>query len=252
MKISVITVTCNSLPALQKTVESVCHQDYPDLEYIIIDGASQDGTAAFLKENGDRVTAWVSEPDNGIYEAMNKGVRLATGDYCIFMNAGDLFVHHRVLSRVSRHLGKADFVLGNEIVLDEWDRIIGYYSSRNGYTLYNLLTSSTCHQASLIRRNVLIEHPYDEHLRLVSDWKFILERYLEGNFIFKEINLDVCFFRTGGATERYLETGTLERSSVLRQYPAYESIWSKPYSPTLATRVVNKVREIGAHLCYLK
>ena len=250
MKISVITVTFNNLPGLRKTLPSVIGQDYPDFEYIIVDGASQDGTVAYLKEHLAGITAWVSEPDSGIYEAMNKGVRLATGDYCIFMNAGDLFVSPSVLTRVQGHLNDADIILGNEIVVNEDDTIRGFTSSRHAYTLKHLLTSSTSHQATFIRRGLLLEYPYDESFRLVSDWKFILERFLEGCHTFKEINVDVCYFRTGGATDRYRAIGAQEKRSVLERYPEYKEIWSKPYSPSLFAMIISKSREILAHIRY--
>lgn len=250
MKISVITVTYNNLPGLRRTLPSVVGQDYSDFEYIVVDGASQDGTVAYLKEHLSGITTWVSEPDSGIYEAMNKGVRLSTGDYCIFMNAGDLFVSPRVLSQVHKHLNDADIILGNEIVVNENDTIRGFTASRHAYTLKHLLTSSTSHQATFIRRGLLLEYPYDESLRLVSDWKFILERFLEGCHTFKEINVDVCFFRTGGATYRYQTLGLQEKKSVLEQYPEYKEIWSKPYSPHLSAMIISKTREILAHIRY--
>lgn len=250
MKISVITVTYNNLPGLRRTFPSVVEQDYSDFEYIIIDGASQDGTIAYLKEHQPGITSWVSEPDSGIYEAMNKGVRLSTGDYCIFMNAGDLFVSPYVLSQVEKHLNDADIILGNEIVVNEDDTIKGFTPSHNGFTLKHLLTASTSHQATFIRRNLLLEYPYDESLRLVSDWKFILERFLEGCHTFKEINVDVCFFKTGGATDRYRAIGLQEKKRVLEQYPEYKKIWSKPYSPSLSAKIISKTREILAHIRY--
>ena len=166
------------------------------------------------------------------------------------MNAGDLFVSPRVLSRVQKHLDNADIILGNEIVVNEDDTIRGFTASRHAYTLNHLLTSSTSHQATFIRRDLLLEHPYDESLRLVSDWKFILERFLEGCHTFKEINVDVCFFRSGGATDRYRDIGLQEKKSVLERYPEYKEIWSKPYSPCLSAMIISKMREISAHIRY--
>ena len=174
MKISVITVALNVLPALRKTLASVICQSYNNYEYIVVDGASTDGTAEYLKTESTGVDKWISEPDKGIYEAMNKGTRMATGDYCIFMNAGDCFVDDKVLSRIAQFLDGTDFILGNELLVDE-GKIVGYVPSIGAYSLQNLLQSSTRHQSTFIKREVLLDHPYDESLRLVADWKFTLE-----------------------------------------------------------------------------
>ena len=89
MKLSVITINFNNRDGLRKTIESVVNQTYNDFEYIIIDGGSTDGSVDVIKEYADRIDYWVSEPDKGIYNAMNKGIDVAKGEYCIFMNSGD-------------------------------------------------------------------------------------------------------------------------------------------------------------------
>ena len=250
MKISVITVTLNALPALRKTINSVIRQNYADFEYIVVDGDSMDGTKDFLAQGSRGISLWISEPDKGIYEAMNKGVRLAQGDFCIFMNAGDLFVNDGVLAHVDRFLSGSDIVLGNEIIIDDDDAIIGFTPSRNAYTLKHLLTSSTSHQATFIRRSLLVRHPYDESLRLVSDWKFILERIIKRDAQLKTINVDVCFFRAGGATFKNLQTGTEERRKTLETYPEYYSIWSRPYRPGFFKKSFNYLRMLNARFRY--
>jgi glycosyltransferase involved in cell wall biosynthesis len=238
MKISVITIALNVLPELRKTVDSVICQSFGSYEYIVVDGASTDGTAEYLnKEKG--INKWISEPDNGIYEAMNKGTRMATGDYCIFMNAGDRFVDNYVLSKIAPHLDGTDFVLGNEVIIKE-GRVIDYYPSKGSFTLKNLLQSSTRHQSIFIRRNVLIDHPYDESLRLVSDWKFTLECFLDGRYSFKTVNIDICLFAAGGATLQFFDDGRKERMKVLSAYPDKKYIWGQQYNPSFWVKVRNK------------
>lgn len=240
MRISVITVTFNALPALKKTMASVMGQVRADYEYIVVDGSSTDGTRDYLAQEAAEAYRWISEPDSGIYEAMNKGVRIARGDYCLFMNAGDCFVNSRVLSRIRPLLEDADIVLGNEIRVDEDGAIEGFSPSRGAFSLENLLQSSVSHQATFIRRELLIRHPYDESLRLVSDWKFILERFLEGGCRFQEVNEDVCFFAAGGATDKNNATGVEERLSVLSAYPQYRPIWQSPYRPSFFKKALRK------------
>ena len=114
MKYSIITVNYNNKDGLKKTIESVIHQSYRDFEYIIIDGGSTDGSAELLKEYSDKITYWVSEPDKGIYNGMNKGIAKATGDYLNFMNSGDCFYADDVLQHVADYNYNADFIVGRD------------------------------------------------------------------------------------------------------------------------------------------
>ena len=245
MRVSVITVTYNSLHSLRRTAHSVLSQAGVDFEYVIVDGFSTDGTLEYLKSFSSKNVRWISEPDKGIYEAMNKGTRLAQGDYCIFMNAGDRFVSDTVIQQMLPLLDETDIVLGNQIHLNSAGRIDGYSPSRGAITLENIMRISLRHQSCFIKRKVLIQHPYDENLRLVSDWKFFLERYLDGNS-FKAVNVDVCFFIAGGATDNNVILGASEKKSVWLQHLEYRTIWEKPYNPSLFEKARNKI------LFYLK
>ena len=100
MKISIITVCFNAVGVIEKTILSVISQTYNDVEYIIIDGGSTDGTLDIVKKYENYIAYWISEPDSGIYNAMNKGVKHATGLYCNFMNAGDFFINEKVLENI--------------------------------------------------------------------------------------------------------------------------------------------------------
>ena len=100
MKISIITICFNAADDLKKTIKSVRGQVFNDYEYIVVDGGSKDATSEIIKSNADVITKWVSEPDKGIYDAMNKGIKMATGDWVIMMNAGDVFADSQVLTNV--------------------------------------------------------------------------------------------------------------------------------------------------------
>ncbi|MDR2910496.1 MAG: glycosyltransferase [Bacteroidales bacterium] len=93
MKLSIITINLNNVAGLQKTIESVVKQTFTDYEYIVIDGGSTDGSADIIKQHANKITYWVSEPDKGIYNAMNKGIRVAKGEYCLFLNSGDWLIN---------------------------------------------------------------------------------------------------------------------------------------------------------------
>ena len=116
IRITVVTVAFNAREALETTIRSVAGQDYPNLEYIVIDGGSADGSLEVIERHAADITRWVSEPDRGIYDAMNKGVAMATGDYCIFMNAGDTFVAPDTVNTVVAGMERGDDVVYGDIV----------------------------------------------------------------------------------------------------------------------------------------
>lgn len=250
MKVSVITVTYNDLPGLRRTVKSVLQQDYDNWEYIVVDGASDDGTRSYLEKESRGGIKWTSEPDGGIYEAMNKGTRMALGDYCIFMNAGDCFVNAHVLSCILPYLDGSELVIGNQVYMDKRGRISGYIASKGSFTFENLFKSAIPHQACFIRRDVLLAHPYDESFRLVSDWKFFLELRLTPTVKYREADVDVCFFREGGATAQNRELSTKERRSVLARYPEYKHIWDSPYKPSFWQKACRKLLFYKVRMSY--
>lgn len=126
MKISVITISYNAASCIESTINSVIAQKYDDFEYIIVDGVSNDGTLDIIQKYDKSISHWISEPDSGIYNAMNKAVRMASGEYCIFMNAGDIFANPLVLKQVSFFLNdNFDYLCGNEISLKD-GKVIDY------------------------------------------------------------------------------------------------------------------------------
>lgn len=174
MKLSIITINRNDAPGLKKTIRSVISQSFRDYEFIVIDGASTDHSIDIIKQNEANIHCWVSEPDLGIYHAMNKGISRATGEYLYFLNSGDTFVSDDVLSDVFEHSISENFVCGNII----WDRK-GTLTEDKGYkgrdwtfSLYDLYAGFLSHQAFLIHRNMFEKYGiYDERLRIMSDWK---------------------------------------------------------------------------------
>ena len=118
-KFTIITVTYNAAHWLERTILSILSQSYPNIEYIIIDGASTDGTIGLIKQYAPGISFWISEPDQGIYDAMNKGLQHATGDYVWFLNAGDTFPNADTLQRIATKIGKKkelpDVIYGKNI-----------------------------------------------------------------------------------------------------------------------------------------
>ena len=154
MKYSIITVNYNNKEGLRNTIESVIHQTYRDFEFIVIDGGSTDGSAEVLKEYDSQITYWVSEKDKGIYNAMNKGIAKATGDYLNFMNSGDCFYDEGVLSRVAHVESDADFIVGRDYHFNE--RLQRGHASIQPprTTMMHFFVATLDHQSSFIRREL--------------------------------------------------------------------------------------------------
>lgn len=178
-KISVITVTFNAEKTVEKTVRSVVGQTYPALEYIVVDGASKDGTMALLEGFRDRISVLVSEPDKGIYDAMNKGIGLATGEWIIFMNAGDCFIDDDVLKDV------AAFIVSHP----EADAVYGGYEQVFEYGTYPVMPRnvnlerkmSVSHQAIFVKTELLRQHPFNTAFRFAADFEQLSSIYLDGS-----------------------------------------------------------------------
>lgn len=177
MKVSVVTVCFNVEDILEDTIKSVVSQTYGDFEYVIIDGASRDGTVDIIKKYSDKIAYWVSEPDKGIYDAMNKGIEVATGDYIIFMNAGDKFADARVLDKVSAYLN------GSIVVTGRWSRCYADGSKKNGQPdkLSRFKTDMPiCHQATFVNLSYHKKNLFDTSCRFSADYKFFYNTWRKG------------------------------------------------------------------------
>ena len=217
MKISVITISYNAVACIESTIKSVINQKYDSFEYIVVDGASNDGTLGVLNKYDQYITHWISEPDSGIYNAMNKAVKMAKGEYCIFMNAGDQFANPLVLKQVSFFLNdEFDYLCGNEISLKS-GKVVDYVYAPKCITTDLFVNRSLSHQASFIKRELLLSNPYDEQLKLVSDWKFCIEVLLLQHKKYRAIDVDICNFNHDGATFTQKELGKKERMKVLQE-----------------------------------
>lgn len=197
--LSIITINFNNRDGLQKTIDSVVAQSFRDFEWIVIDGGSTDGSRELLEQYAGHFSYWVSEPDKGIYNAMNKGVKVAKGDYLQFLNSGDWLCDENALARCFSHPLSADIVYGDLFFLNTDDsRERAHYPQE--ISLHYLFHFSLGHSASFIRRNLLLEQPYDEQYRIVSDWAFFLRQALAGRSFDYLDEVITCFDMTGIST----------------------------------------------------
>ena len=201
-KITVVTVCYNAAQFIEKTLQSVVNQTYPDMEYIVIDGGSTDGTVDIIRKYSDRITYLVSEPDGGIYQAMNKAVKHATGDYVNFMNAGDVFFDNRVLEEV--FAGKRydeDVIYGSNLI-----HFSGGYKRFHPFKVDVIDHAMPfCHQSSFTRTSLLKERPFNTEFRRLADYVFFRKLYEDGGS-FRRVSKYISIYDAYGvSTEMTLD-----------------------------------------------
>lgn len=201
--LSIITVCFQAKEAVLTTIENILQQSWIDFEYLIIDGASDDGTIELLEskipffEQKEIPFRYISEPDQGIYDAMNKGSKLAQGQWLLFLNAGDVLVSPDVLKNIFSSSSGADVIYG--------DTICTYQGQQKYYPalpLENLrYEMAFCHQSVFIRREHTLRHPYDTSYRVCADHRLFLSLYLEGK-TFDYRAIPVSLYEIAGYSDR--------------------------------------------------
>jgi glycosyltransferase involved in cell wall biosynthesis len=220
--LSIITINLNDSNGLKATLESIKKQTFFDYEQIIIDGGSVDDSVNQIKQfcsNSDKEIKWVSEKDNGIYHAMNKGIKIAAGKYCIFMNAGDILANNYVLETVFKTKLNAEIIFGNLLITINGklkDKIKG----KEKLTFFDLYKSNVIkHQSSFIQRELFDKFGfYNESLKVVSDWEFFLKTIGLGNVSYQYLDLDIALFDNNGLSNNSGLTTISERKNVLDRY----------------------------------
>lgn len=226
MKISVITVNYNDTEGLCRTMESVAKQTYHDFEHIVVDGGSTDGSVDIIKKYVNQClkydVLWVSEKDKGIYNAMNKGIMKATGEYIQFLNSGDWYTAPDVLERIAAELEKhnnPEMLFGTCIDIDDEGK--RYPQGKNiQYSLLQLYESSYPHETSFFKRELFNTDKYgmfDESLRIVSDWKWFLKAIGVGQLKPIFVDIDVAFFDVHGISSTHKDLDVNERRKVLEE-----------------------------------
>lgn len=217
MNISIITINYNDAPGLEATLDSIRSQTVKPVEVIVVDGGSTDGSREVILRNEDLLTRWVSEPDGGIYPAMNKGIRQAEGEYLLFLNSRDTLCDPDVIADLSRYEAETSFLYGKVSCRDR-RREEEINVTDVGLTLWHFFKGTLPHQATLIRRTLFERYGlYDESYRIVSDWKFFLVAIgLHGeSAAFCDRYISV--FDTAGFSNTHPELVWRERSEVLRR-----------------------------------
>lgn len=192
-KISVITVCYNAVETIEKTILSVINQTYKNVEYLIIDGKSTDGTLDILKKYSDRFAYFVSEEDKGIYDAMNKGAKAATGEWLFFINSDDTFRDKYVLSKVSDKFENYNTIYYGNII-----RIPSQEIQGGKYTKYKIGMGNICHQSIFYPSKVFEKFCYNLDYKLYADWFLNILCMSDKKFKFEYLDLIICNYNTTG------------------------------------------------------
>lgn len=233
MLFTIITINYNNAAGLQKTVESVVNQTSHDFEYIVIDGASTDGSVEFLqtfKLSNFQTLNYLSEPDSGIYNAMNKGIRMAKGDYVHFLNSGDWLVDEFVVEKMLEELKSFEFRVSSSGLEETLDILVGnvisvrpdgkrrYKQNTKEVSLYTFYHGTIEHTSAYIRRALFDKFGlYDESLRIVSDWKWYLQVAGLSKANVRFTDTYVTCFDTTGISSTNLKLDKAERRKVLEE-----------------------------------
>lgn len=203
MRLSIITINYNNAEGLRKTMESVLAQTYRNFEYIIVDGASTDGSLDVIRASVIQAEAlvikWISEPDTGIYNAMNKGVKLCSGEYTLMLNSGDFLTNEHVIERIIPELEETDIIQGNIITekKGKWWRNRGY--GRSEISFLDVQRGYFLHQASFCKKSLFEKFGYfREDFRFVSDTAFFIKTLGYGGATFRYVDIDIANFDTNG------------------------------------------------------
>lgn len=200
MKLSIITINRNNSKGLEITINSIVKQTFVEFEHLIIDGASTDESIDVIKKNENGKLKWLSEPDNGIYSAMNKGIMLAKGEYCLFLNSGDYLATNSVLQDLF-NLPLCEDIIYGSILMSDGKRYD--YPNEGDVTFRYFINNTLPHPCSLIRRTLFEKIGfYDENLQLVSDWKFFLIAICSYNAKIKKVGFVISIFDLNGISSQ--------------------------------------------------
>ena len=217
-KLSIITINRNNAAGLRKTIESVVSQTFTDFEYIIIDGASTDESVEVIKEYADKITYWVSEPDKGIYNAMNKGIIKANGEYLQFLNSGDWLCTNIILQSVFDLKKTEDILYGSDMLYySENKKVLKKYPSNITFSF--LYKGTISHQGTFIKRS-LFDILYNENFIIVSDWEFYMRKIILENSTTYYLDIPTVYFDMHGLSMSKENEQLLwaERQQVLDKY----------------------------------
>ena len=237
-KLSIITI-CYNEPDLEKTCESIVNQTWQDFEWIVIDGGSNQETLDIFEKYKYRIDTFISEPDNGRYNAMNKGIKLAKCDYINFLNAGDYYTTKDILHEVISHKLDKDIIYGDINFIKDKKISVETFSKR--VNLQYLYSGYIPHPSSFIKKELFEKYGlYDESYKVVADWEKWIVFFILNKCTYKHIDLACTMFNLNGISSTNLELLQKEREIVLNKYftpKELENFRKEKYNLTLLEQI---------------
>ena len=214
---SIITICKNDLDNLKKTVKSVAVQNFKNYEYLIVDGGSNDGSLDYIKSI--RNIEYISEPDNGIYDAMNKGINISNGSYICFMNSGDVFYDKFVLNNIAKEIwkdSKIDFFYGDVVYPSFCQYII---KNPKKILKFLLFRGGICHQSWILKREIYhAVNGFDLSFKVLADYELLLKVIIEKKISYKHIPIPVVKYKGGGFSLSNIKANEKEREIIRKVY----------------------------------
>ncbi len=213
--VSIITVVYNSEALLEKTILSLSHQSYTNIEFIIIDGGSKDRTLEIIKSHNQSIAYWISEPDKGLYFAMNKGIEAATGDYIWFINSGDEIYQPLTLETIIASSNNEDVLYGNAMIIDEDSHEIGLRRLRPPLQLNKKsmqMGMIVCHQAIIVKRP--LAPLYETKYKLAADYNWVVSILSKTTSVFNTHEI-LCKYMDNGFSKNNITKAIKERFGIM-------------------------------------
>lgn len=224
MKISIITVVYNNENTIKQAIESVINQSYPNIEYVIIDGDSNDNTVNLINEYKEKISYFISEKDNGLYDAMNKGIKACTGDVIGILNSDDLYDDLNVIASVMEEFIKdsgLDILYGNLVYVKSNDtkKVVRNWKSKTYYKFFFEHANVPPHPSLFVRSKVYNEIGlFDLRYKLAADYELMLRMFKNHNFNSKYINKLITKMRLGGATNQSFSNVVAQNKEILQSW----------------------------------
>lgn len=247
MKLTIITVCRNNLEGLKQTYKSIASQTArKGFEWIVVDGASTDGTPRWLADHSHEIDRYISEPDRGIYHAMNKGVGMASGEYLLFLNSGDYLYDSQSIVRALPELDGKDLVYSDCITFNPTTGNYGLFLSPERLTATYFIGSTLPHPSTFIHKSLLVDNPYSEKYKIASDYVFFVQSVILKGVSSKKICPALSIFVLDGISSKDMKITMIEHdrafneilgptlASILKELDKYQlypfqKIWSSLY-----------------------
>lgn len=231
MQLSIITINFNDKTGLEATFKSIFAQTYQQFEYVVIDGGSTDGSKALIEQYADKIDYWVSEKDTGIFNAMNKGIKAAKGDYLLFLNGGDTFYNQEVLANVMQQISNAYQIYYGDVqrVFNDGTKKIKTYPEKLKFSFF--VDSAIAHQSAIVKRTLFEKVGYfNENYKVFADWEFFICAICKYDVPYKHLGLVVANYDMSGVSS----DATTQKKYSLEREETYKKYFPHFYEDGLA------------------